>query len=96
MKKSQRRKITSQPHALVKKIRRFGQKAGQVGYRVRTAVFGLHKSEVEAGRLPIKLLQRWRVLERRETFRKGGGFQSGVSRYALNKVHQHRGGHSEG
>ena len=78
-------------NALLKKITIYGQKAGELGRRVRRLVFGFRlRSTVPIDRwsLPVKLLHDHRLVQRQRVFQQGGGNHSSMARYALNKARQ--------
>lgn len=71
------------------KIKQYGYKAGQLGHRARKAVFGVRPRSprtIDRWSLPVKLLQRHRILQRQRIYRQAGGDHSGIARYALEKA----------
>jgi hypothetical protein len=73
------------------KIKEYGQKAGELGHRARKVVFGFRSSSgasIDQWSLPVKLLQRHRILQRRRAFHQAGGVQSSMAQHALKKARQ--------
>ena len=84
---------TPKSRTVLDKIRSYSQKAGQLGHRARKAVFGFRSRStmsIDRWSLPVKLLQRHRILERQRTFQQAGGIDSSVARYALEKARHGR------
>ena len=74
---------------LLKRIAIYGQRAGELGRRVRRLVVGFRlRSTVPIDRwsLPVKLLYDHRLVQRKRTFQQGGGHRSSMAQHALNKV----------
>jgi hypothetical protein len=79
----------TEPRNVLDKIKQYGYKAGQLGHRARKAVFGVRPRSprvIDRWTLPVKLLQRHRILERQRVFRQAGGDHSSMARYALEKA----------
>jgi hypothetical protein len=75
------------------KIKRYSQKVGQLGHRARKAVFSFRPQAsiaIDRWSLPVKLLQRHRILERQRVFQQAGGTHSSIARYALEKARHGR------
>ena len=75
------------------KIKSYGQKVGQLGHRARKAVFSFRpptSMSIDRWSLPVKLLQRHRILERQRTFQQAGGIHSSIARYAMEKARHGR------
>jgi hypothetical protein len=84
---------SSKPRTVLDKIKNYSQKAGQLGHRARKAVFGFRSSSnksIDRWSLPVKLLQRHRILQRQRVFRQAGGNHSSIARYALEKARHGR------
>jgi hypothetical protein len=82
---------STESRTVLDKIKGYGHKAGQLGYRARKVVFGFRPPSpmtIDRWSLPVKLLQRHRILQRQRVFRQAGGDHSGVARYALEKARQ--------
>ncbi len=74
---------------LLKKISTYGQKAGELGRRVRQLVFGFRQrstAHIDRWALPVKLLYDHRLVQRKRTFQQGGGHGSSVAQHALDKA----------
>jgi hypothetical protein len=74
--------------AILQKLKTYGQKAGELGYRVRQLVFGFrlrYKPAFDYRSLPVRLNEH-RVLQRRRAFQKAGGERSSIAQYALAKA----------
>ncbi|MCB0207908.1 MAG: hypothetical protein KDJ52_01180 [Anaerolineae bacterium] len=70
-------------------IKNYGQKAGELGQRVRHLVFGFRQrstAHVDRQSLPVKLLVEHRLVQRRRAFQQSGGARSGIALHALDKV----------
>ena len=79
----------TEPRNVLDKIKQYGYKAGQLGHRARKAVFGFRPHSpmtIDRWSLPVKLLQRHRILQRQRVFRQAGGDHSSIARYALEKA----------
>ena len=79
----------TEPRNVLDKIKTYGYKAGQLGHRARKAVFGVRQRSpvtIDRWSLPVKLLQRHRILQRQRVFRQAGGDHSSIARYALEKA----------
>jgi hypothetical protein len=75
------------------KIKSYSQKVGQLGHRARKAVFSFRpraSMAIDRWSLPVKLLQRHRILERQRVFQQSGGAHSSIARYALEKARHGR------
>jgi hypothetical protein len=81
------------PRTVLDKIKSYSHKAGQLGHRARKAVFGFRSRStmtIDRWSLPVKLLQRHRILQRQRVFRQAGGSRSSVAMYALEKARHGR------
>ncbi len=77
---------------ILAKIKIYGQRAGELGHRVRELVFGFRlpaRSNQARPFLPARLKQH-RVLQRRRVFQQAGGERSSAARHALAKARQGR------
>ncbi len=84
---------TSLRNNIFQKIAGYGQKAGQLGHRVRQLVFGFRlRSTAHTDRLalPVKLLHDHRILQRWRTHRRSGGHRSSIAQHALKKARHGR------
>jgi hypothetical protein len=76
-------------NTLLQMITIYGQKAGELGRRVRQLVFGFRQRStlpMDRWSLPVKLLHDHRLVQRQRTFQQGGGSRSSMALYALNKA----------
>ncbi len=79
----------SRARTVLDKIKSYGQKAGEMGHQARQLVFsfGIQPSaSIDRWSLPVKFLQRRRILQRRQAFHQAGGSHSSIARYALEKA----------
>lgn len=93
MTRSSKQAQPQKSHTVLDKIKAYSQKAGQLGHRARKAVFGFRPRAtmvIDRWSLPVKLLQRHRILQRQRVFQQAGGAHSSVARYALEKARHGR------
>lgn len=84
---------SSGARTVLDKIKAYGHKAEQWGHRARKAVFGFRSPAsmpIDRWSLPVKLLQRHRILQRRQAFHQAGGTRSSIVQYALEKARHGR------
>jgi hypothetical protein len=84
---------TSLRQTLLHKLTTYGQKAAELGWRVRQLVFGFRlrsTAHIDRWALPVKLLHDHRILQRRRAFNQAGGSHSSMAMYALEKARQHK------
>jgi hypothetical protein len=75
------------------KLTTYSQKAAKLGRRVRHLVFGYRlrsTAHIDRWALPVKLLHDHHILQRRRTFKQGGGSHSSVATHAIEKARQHK------
>jgi hypothetical protein len=73
------------------KIKGYSQKAEELGHRARKVVFGFRSPAsvpIDQWSLPVKLLQRHRILQRRRVFHQAGGVHSSMAQHARKKARQ--------
>ncbi len=78
---------------VLNKLTNYSQKAAQLGSQVRRLVFGFRlrsTAHIDRWALPVKLLHDHRILQRRRTFKQGGGSDSSIAAHALEKARQHK------
>ena len=79
----------SGPRTVLDKIKAYSHKAEAWRHRARKVVFGANV-QIDRWTLPVKLLQRHRVLQRRQAFHQSGGTHSSIVQYALEKARHGR------
>jgi hypothetical protein len=87
------RSAGSGSHTVLDKIKDYGHKAEQWGHRARKVVFGFRSPasmQIDRWSLPVKLLQRHRILQRRQAFHRAGGTRSSIVQHALEKARHAR------
>jgi hypothetical protein len=93
MTKVTKRTQSLKSQTVLDKIKGYSQKVGQLGHRARKAVFSFRpraSMSIDRWSLPVKLLQRHRILERQRVFQQAGGVHSSIARYALEKARHGR------
>jgi hypothetical protein len=83
----------SGPRTVLDKIKGYSRKAGELGHRIRDLVFGFRSRStgpIDRWSLPVKLLQRHRILQRRRVFEQSGGNRSSIAKYAMKKARHGR------
>jgi hypothetical protein len=78
--------------SLFDKLATYGQKAGDLGQRVRKLVFGFRQRATlptDRWTFSVKLLYDHKLVQRQRAFQQGGGEHSGMVRHALSKVRHH-------
>ena len=76
MSDSQNQDSVPGPRTVLDTIKQYSRQAGKLGHRVRDMVFGFRSrstGSIDRWSLPVKLLQRHRILQRRRTFDQGRG-----------------------
>ncbi|MEW5958611.1 MAG: hypothetical protein AB1801_12845 [Chloroflexota bacterium] len=89
MNETKNRSTRSGARTVLDKIREYSYKIEVWRHRARKAVFGFRSPAsvpIDRWSLPVKLLQRHRILERRQAFQQAGGTRSSIIQYALKKA----------
>lgn len=74
---------------VIDKIKQYSVQAGKLGHRARKAVFGFRPrptAEIDRWTLPVKPLQRHRILQRQRAFHQGGGNHCSMVQHGLEKA----------
>lgn len=93
MSETKERKSAPGARTVLDKIKAYSHKAEEWRHRARKAVFGFRSPasvQIDRWSLPVKLVQRHRILQRRQAFQQSGGTRSSMAQYGLKKARHGR------